>query len=336
MAELSLFWDGEVLGDCGPYDQSDLMDTFFRALLNGTGDQGVLRYWLDELEVSGTTSPVTVSTGAAIIYGMFFQNDEPVSVTIPTPTTGPRGDWIVVRRNWATQECRIGRIAGPGAALTQAPGAVYDVPLFYVTIDVSGNIVLTDWRDYVTYSTDWPANAVDTEHFMEGAVTVGDVPDRTRWELKDSGSIMPDSANPCAWVAGAAYDYWEYSDAATDTGWVYFMCPTGVIGNAVILYTWSVPDVNGGGGAPENCEWDYTVYYGPSGGVLNTTAATTTVDQAARVNTTVYRDQLVDLTALSLNAGDIIILQLDRDGAGDSYNSAMRLIGVEMAWTADS
>ena len=336
MTERSYFWDGFVLGDAVMITQQRLMDRFFRSLLNGTGNRGVLKGWLDELEVSGTASPLTVATGGALVYGMFYHNDAPVSVTIPTPASGSRTDLIVLRRSWSAQTVRVARVAGPGAALTQTALVTYEVPLASVTITSDGNVTVADTREFCQFCTTWPAGTVDTEQFTAGAVAPADVPDRTRWQLKGSGSLEPDSANPATWVAGASYDYWEFSDAAGDTVWVYFMVPAGVASYALALYTWSVPDVNGAGGGAENCEWDYIVYYGLDVGVLASTNGTATVDQQARVNTTVYRDTLVDLTAQSIDEGEILIVKLTRDGVGDSYNSAMRLLGVEMAWTADA
>jgi len=83
MTERSGFWDGAI-GDGGPYAMADMHDWFFRMLLNGTGDRGVLKWWLNALEVSGSASPVTIATGAAIIYGLFYESDAATTVSIPT------------------------------------------------------------------------------------------------------------------------------------------------------------------------------------------------------------------------------------------------------------
>jgi len=336
-----MFWDGIALGDCGPYSTAHVQDRFFRMLLNGTGNRGVLKDWRNELLVSGAASPVTVDTGGAIVYGGFFDSDVAASVNVPTPAAGlSRYDRVVVRRDWATQTTRIARRAGlPAAApaipaLVQTVNVTYEIPLATLLVNDAGGITLTDTREFCTFSTAWAANAVDTDHYATGAVIASKVPDRTRYELKGSGQIEPDDTTPCVWTAGASYDYWEFADAATTSGWVYFMAPVGLVGGTVDIYVWSVPDVNGGGGAPETCQWDYNTYSGPSGGVLGNTNGTITPDQAARVNTTVYADQLV--AALAINAGDILIIRLDRDGAADSYNNAMRLLGIEMRYTADA
>ena len=346
MAETSYFWDGNaVLGDDGPYGTGDVQDTFFRMLLNGTGDQGVLRGWLNEMLVSGVASPVTVATGGAIVYGEFYQNDQAASVNIPTPAAGlSRYDRVVVRRSWAAQTARIARVAGVAAAapavpaLTQTVNVTWEIPLATVLVTDAGAITLTDTRDYCTFSTDWPANAVDTEHYAVGSVTLDKVPDRTRYQLKGSGQIEPDSgANPCTWTYGvgpAPYPYWEYANANLESGWVYFMAPTGLVGAQVDIYVWSVPDVNGAGAGAETCQWEYNTYSGPYGAVLANTNGNITPDQQLRVNTTVYADQLI--AGFAINAGDILIIKLDRNGPVDSYASAMRLLGVEMRWTADA
>jgi hypothetical protein len=320
---------------------ADMHDWFFRMLLNGTSDRGVLKWWLNALEVSGTSSPVSIATGAAIIYGLFYESDTATTVSIPTPSSGfSRYDRIVIRRDWSVQTARIARIAGVAAAspavpsMTQTAGAIYDIPLATVLVDDTGVITVTDTRDYCQFTTAWPTNTVDTDNYVAGAVTIAKVPDRTRWELKDAGQMEPDSTNAPTWTAGGSYDYWSFADAVTDSVWVYFMAPTGLVSSQVDIYVWSVPHVNGAGGGVENCQWDYNTYAGTSGGTLANTNGTVNVDQQARVNTTVYRDALI--SAFGINAGDLIIIKLDRDGLADSYNSAMRLLGVEMSWTADA
>ncbi len=235
---------------------------------------------------------------------------------------------------------RIGRVAGTAAAapavpsLTQTAGTIWEVPLATLLINDAGTISLTDTREFCAFTTEWPANVVEPGMFQEGAVTVAKIPDRTRYDLKGAGQIEPDSANACTWVAGASYDYWQFADAAQNDGWVYFMGETGDTGTGVDIYLWTVPDVNGAGAGAENAKWDYSAYYGDSGGTLTNSTGTVNVDQQARVNTTVYRDQLIN--NLAAVEGQIIALQLSRDGVGDSYNSAMRLLGIELNWTADA
>ena len=338
MAQHSYFWDGEVTGDHGDYQQDDLMDAFFRAILGATGNLGVLRYWLDELEVTGSSSPLQVATGGAAVYGTFYQSDQPVAVSVPAPTTGNRTDLIVLRRDWLAQTIRIARVEGPGAALTQIPLVRYEIPLASVLVDSAGAITVTDTRESAQYSTGWPADAVNTEHYVEGNITPYHVPNRYRWQLKDSGSIEPDAVLAgCTWTtAGATYDYWQFAVAANDGGWAYFMVPTGLASLGVNIYLWSVPHVNGAGVGAELVDWDYNLYMGAYNNLLTNINGTTSVDQQFRVNTTVYRDALVAVGAPLPQIGDILLVQVSRNGPVDGYASDMRLLGIELYWYADA
>jgi hypothetical protein len=333
MAEHSLFWDGTALGDCGPYTQADMMDRLYRAVLNGTGNRGVLYGWLNNLVVTGTLSPVSMATGGAIVYGMFYEADAPVTVSVPTPTVSSRTDLIVLRRDWATQQIRVARVSGPGAALTQNPGTIYEVPLASVIITTAGAVTVTDTREFVTYSTIYPALSITAGMYATGAVTAAKIPDRIRYELKGAGQIEPDNTNPCTWTAGASYNYWAFSNAAMNQAWAYFMAPTGLVGN-VDLYIWSVPDTNGAAG--EDCQWDYLAYYGSSGGALANVSGPCLVSQVGRLNTTIYRDLL--LAGLVAGTGQIIAVQVGRNGGVgfDDYPHPMRLLGIEMYFTADA
>jgi len=340
MTERSLFWDGSVLGDSGPYTQLHLHDYFYRSIMNGTGDRGPIRGWRDELEVTGVTSPISVAAGGAIVYGMPFDMDTANSISVSTPSSGlSRYDRIVIRRDWATQTVRLARVSGTAAiapsvpALTQTALVIWEIPLATILIDSTGTISVTDTRDFCAISTEWPANVVTTGMYADGAITNALRPDRTRWETKGANEIRPNAANPCVWVAGASYDYWEFTDGVFTRGWAYFQAPVSLVGS-LDFYVWSIPDVNGAGAGAENAQWDYSIYYGSYDAVPTNTTGTTNVDQQARVNTTFYADAFA--TAVTATEGDVIAVRLSRDGAADSYNSDMRVLAIEMRWTADA
>ena len=342
MTERSLFWEGTVLGDCGPYTQTHLMDQFVRAITNGTGNRGVLFGWLNELEATASTTPVSIASGAAIVYGMFYHNDEAVSVSIPTPSAGfSRYDLIVLRRSWSDQTIRVARVAGVAAtspsvpSLTQTVNTTYEIPLAQVLVDDTRSLTITDIREFCVFSNNWPTLlAVDTEHFALDCVTADKIPDRTRSDIKEAGQLEPDSTNAPTWTAGAAYDYWSFADAVTDTVWVYFHFPPNMVGTTMDVYIWSVPNVNGVGAGAENVKWDWTAYRMSDGGSTSSTSGTINADQQARVNTTVYQDALV--AAMPTVSANIVAMSLSRDGAADSYNSAMRLLGVEVSYTINA
>jgi hypothetical protein len=340
MTEISRFWDGTALGDAVAVGQAHLHDQFFRCVCGAEDNHGVVNGWRNELEVTGTSSPLSVATGGAVVYGMFYDNDAAVSVNVSTPSSGnSRYDRVVLRRDWSTYTVRVAKVTGVAAAvpavpaLTQGAGAIWEIPLATILVDDAGTITVTDTREYCQILSEWAANIVTAGMYEEGAVTAAKRPDRTRYKFRGANEIRPDSANPCVWAVGVNYDYWEFTDGVTTEGWAYFLCPESLVGT-VDIYVWSVPDVNGAGGGAENCQWDYSIYYGQSGLVPTNATGTTNVDQQLRLNTTFYDDQIV--AAVPLADGDLLAVNLQRDGLADSYNSDMRLLGIEIRWTADS
>jgi hypothetical protein len=347
MTERSLFWDGDVtgagIGDCGPYSQAHLMDRFFRAILNGTGNRGVLKNHRNELVVSGATSPLTVESGGVVCYGMFQDVDAAVNVSIPTPSaTKTRYDRIVARRSWAAQQVRIARISGVARgpleppptvpALVQIAGTTWDIPLAVVLVNDAGGVTLTDTREFCSMSTQWPAASIDTEYYAIGGITPASIPNRDRWELKGDGQFQPHGVYPCGRVAGASYDYWEFDTTGVCSGWAFFMIPEDAVGGGVYFYVWSTPHVDGAGIGAELCQWDYDIYYGAAGTVATTFSGSVSYDQQARTNDRPYRDALINLTAAP---GSFVAVRLNRDGSADSYASDMELHGIEMIRTAD-
>jgi hypothetical protein len=344
MTQRRLFWEGDSTaappdpGDCGPYNQTHWNDQFFRSILNATGDKGVLMGWLNELEVSGSTSPLSVNTGGAVVYGMFYENDTAVSVSVPTPSSGfSRYDRIVIRRDWASQTARAARVSGVAAvspsvpALTQTAGTVYEIPLATVLITDAGVITLTDTRDWCTFCTAWTGGLVTASNFATGAVTAAKILNRpSRYVLKDAGQIAGDSVTPPTWTAGGSYNYWSFADAATNIAWVYSDVPPSQAGANVSVYLWSVP----GAAAAGNVQWDYDYSVNATGSTVSYTSGNTLVAQGGRAVNRVYRDLLIAIPAPT--SGTEIILEISRDGAADSYNSTVGLLGVEFNWTADA
>lgn len=341
MTQHSLFWDGSVLGDCGPYTSYHVQDLFWRSVLDADGDYGVVRGWRDELLVQGTGSPISILAGGAVVYGMFYESDTPATLTVSSPSTGlSRYDYIVLRRDWSTRTVRLAKVTGTAAAsptlptLTQSAGAVWEIPLAMALVTDGGNITITDARLFLPFPTVYAGNIVTAGMIAQGAVTADKRPDRTRWILHGSGQLRPDSAVGATRTAGASYDYWSYPDAASRCLWTHFLGTPDIVGSVVDLYVWSVPDVNGLGAGVENCQWDYYLYTCIGDGLPTTITGTTNVDQQLRVNTTVYADLLV--SGIPLGDGQLLAVDLCRDGAADSYNNAMRVLGIEMRWTSEA
>jgi len=339
MAEISRFWDGTVLGDCGPYSTSQMHGQFFRSILNGTGDRGPLLGWLNELEVSGAAASVTVATGAAIVYGQFYENTESVSVSVPAASSGySRYDRIVVRRDWATQTIRVARIIGTEAispsvpALTQVAAGIYEIPLATLLVDDAGTITVTDTRKYCTYSTEWAALTVDSQHFADGAVTADKRPDRSRYYVKEAGALEPDTVTTATWVAGANYDFWNFATGANQSVWLYDFVPYDQAGTTIQVNLLNQPDAAAAG----NVRWDYNYAIVTPDGLAGFTTGNIVVAQGGRAITTNYQDALVNMAGAT--AGQLIILEIIRLGgdAADTFGNAMRLLGVELVYTAQA
>lgn len=156
MTERSRFWGGTVTGDAtvAPYDAETEFSQVLMSIAGAedvpTNRSCVFRDALNELNVTGAGSPLSVNTGRALVYGTWYENDASVSVAVPTPGAATRIDRIVLRKDWALQTVRITRIAGAeggGApALTQTAGVTWDMPLFQASITTGGVITLTDER----------------------------------------------------------------------------------------------------------------------------------------------------------------------------------------------
>lgn len=165
MAESSIFWENNNVGDgtSGGYSQARFVG-WLRALFAKSANRGgVSPDYLNELAVAGTSSPVTVATGAAICYGFYYENDASLNVNIPTPSVSTRIDRIVLRVDWTAQTVRVTRVAGSegGSApsLTQVAGTTWDVPLAQVSITTGGVITVTDQREWLDVTGDGAVTA---------------------------------------------------------------------------------------------------------------------------------------------------------------------------------
>lgn len=157
MAENSRFWTTSGTGDGpgGGYSSANMIEVFRTSQVVDETGTCVLKGKLNELAVTGTTSPVAVASGVAWVYGMWYQNDASLNVTVATPVTNPRIDRIVLRYGSAAQTVRITRLAGTEAASPTAPtltqnSTTYEVSLAQVRITTGGVVTVTDERGFIT------------------------------------------------------------------------------------------------------------------------------------------------------------------------------------------
>jgi len=330
MTERSRFWDGSATGDAVSITDDELMDRFFRALLNGTGNQGVLKGWLNELEVTdGGALNASVDTGGGILYGLFYQNDAAATVALPNNSTV----WVVVRRDWATPQARLTQVA----ALVQNPGVTYDIPLAQVTTLAGIITLITDGRDFCEFSTILQDNVVETDHIQNDAVTTAKLENQARSVYFPYGAMEPDATNPPTNYPQTTrvpyFPAWSFSAAALNTIWVTFRVPSDISSATMTLYVWNSPgsDVVVAG----DVLWGWSSWDAQPSAVLANQAGTLAIANDNRLHDYMYRDAL---TTLTLSAGDIVHMEVYRDGAagGDTlgYNSFVHLI--ELEYTADS
>ena len=156
MAERSQPWDTNGVGD-GPgagYTEAQT-EEFFRDLWTGDryATDGVLAGNLNELACTSSTNQVTVATGAAIVYGKYYQNTASLALAVTSPVVGTTGLRVVLRVNWSAQTVRAtvvkntdGTSAAP--AVTQVALTTWDITLATGTITTGGSISLTDAREF--------------------------------------------------------------------------------------------------------------------------------------------------------------------------------------------
>ena len=248
MTERSRFWDGTTIGDAVSITMSEFMDRFWRAVLNGTGNEGVLNNWLNELEVTdGGGLNASVDTGAAVLYGLFYENDAAATVVLPNNATVI----VCVRRSWAAQTARLTH--DNGAGLTQNPGVTYDIPLATVTTVAGAITLIVDNRDFCEFSTIMLPGAVSTGALIADAVTPTKMEDQTRWVTRWYGEMRADVTNPATATAdslgtwnrntGIYYQpyrpYWAFTDGVSDAAWLTFQVPVDLNAATMDVYFWT-------------------------------------------------------------------------------------------------
>jgi hypothetical protein len=195
MAEQSGFWDSTGTGDgsAGGYTETQLYQHLEALFLRTKASECVLKNFLNALVVSGTATPVSIATGAAVVAGFWYINDASTTLAVPTPAASTRIDRIILRVSWSAQTVRLVRLAGVegGAAptLTQTLNTTYEVSLAQVSITTGGVITVTDERQYAKFNTE-----VDTSSLKDDSVTLAKMADMATDRLL--GRDTASSGNP--------------------------------------------------------------------------------------------------------------------------------------------
>ena len=168
---------GDGASELGESDSREFLALYFK--VQDPTDEGVSKGVLNELAVSGASSPLSVASGSAICYGLYVSNAVE-NLTVATPSLGTTGGRVVLQTNWAgtggaSLEART-RLAvklnsdGVAAipAVTQTVGVTWEITLATFTITTGGVIALTDARTFRKSTA-----MVGTDEIEDLAVTAG-------------------------------------------------------------------------------------------------------------------------------------------------------------------
>lgn len=171
MAESSRFWITNNTGD-GPssgYTQQQFYDFMRKTFITDQeASEGVLKGTGNALAVSGTSSPLTVETGAAMVYGFFYENTAALTLAVTTPSVGTTGGHVILRASWSAQTVRavaVRNTDGTAAipSLTQSAGTTWEIRLATFTITTGGVITVTDARSYCHFGTAVNLSMLDSD-----------------------------------------------------------------------------------------------------------------------------------------------------------------------------
>lgn len=199
MTQKSIMWTTGSTGDgASEYTMAELIRWLRQTYLSDSTDEGVLNNCSDELAVSGTSSPVAVAAGGALIYGFPYWLTAATTMTIPKPTGDTRVDRVVLEADWTAQQVRLTRVAGTegaGApALTQTDTVEWQISLAQCSITTGGVITVTDEREFI--HPNWEIEAAQLGDDLDGDGLQGgdgsafavDVGDFAGDSLSDDGS----------------------------------------------------------------------------------------------------------------------------------------------------
>ena len=172
MAMKSMLWGAPTSGDGATAYTEAETTRLFRALVGGDPtNEGVLWGVYNGFAVTGASSPVTVDTGAAFVYGYFAWDESTTTIVIPTPVVGTTGHRIVLRQSVAAKTVRLTLVSSTDGvatlpAITQTAGTTWDTKVYGLTITTGGVITLTDERAWCHFPT-----RVETAMVENNAIT---------------------------------------------------------------------------------------------------------------------------------------------------------------------
>lgn len=240
MTQTSYPWPGTTLTDAGPYSAEQWNSMWGAGVRSGVklgrpADYGIGVFYAisAQLDPSLAGTDLDVDTGAAIVDGLYFENDASVSIDVGSasakPAANPRIDYIVVRKNYSTtvaysptagpsvapQTARLTVIRGTEAAAPVAPSLTqdtnrltyWDIPIATVQVDTSGNLT----------------NLVDAREFVDAETKTVFVPASGGYNITDGAMLSTSSSRG-----------WAMLDNKISYGVGWFQVPVDYIGNMIV------------------------------------------------------------------------------------------------------
>ena len=330
MAQLSFPWPGDSgaggTGDCGPYSANAFSDWLEKLFTSSSVDESVIPNIGNELAVTGSATPLSVNTGAAIVNGKHYNNSAAVSLAISTPVGATRVDRVILRADYAAQTVRLvllaGAEGGSAPALTQTDGTTWEASLAQASITTGGVVTVTDERVFLHFNTD-----IETAMIEDSAVTAAKIANRTRAFMvhatcynstdaavigasNGSGSvIMPD--NKTCYANGSFFVPTDYVSGMT-------IKPVLLAAGNGDLYASAQAAITAiAGTVPEHTDVANLAANAMTSGILSTP---------------------LTITASSVAAGDVVGCYFTRVGtnAADTIGAEVEFYGFLVSYTADS
>lgn len=357
----------------------DIFDAILRAVGYDPATQGVLRanaWGLNTLAVSGTSSPVSIATGAAVVNGKLFRVTAAETEAIATPSVSTRIDRIVLQIDYtATPEAAsIERVAGveggAAPAVTQTDGTTWQISLAQCSITTGGVITVTDERAYLgdgVLEASAAGRARMADGFFDAATALAKfaADSLTNAVLLDAiqdGAFVADAATRALFADG----FINAAKIADRTRTVFIPATRGYVTNTsnpihgsdergwelddgvltLVLGDWYVPADYVSGltivavvqcdGASGNIYGKLDTYMGADDQAYNTHNDATGYSAVAA---TEALNEILSVNVSSVAAGDYVTCRLARNATSgtDTFNSGkVFLKGFRASYTADS
>lgn len=312
--------------------------------------EGVSVGVLDELEVSGTSSPLEVAAGSAVCYGLYI-SDDTEELEVSTPVAGTTGGRVVLRTSWAGQPTNEAttrlavKVSSDGVAsipaLTQSAGTVWEISLASFTITTGGVITVTDDRTF-RKST----GMVDTAEIHDDAITTAKIDDAAVTAAKIASRTRKFFV-PCTGGRNTTGTT-DLNPQGTVEGFPAVILPNGAISIAMAMF--EVPQDFASdltiqaictplSGATGDAYLRHAAYYGNIGESFDTHGAEQAYAAVTMATTGTFYSRAAYALAAEA-AGDIVTAWLQRDDvnfpSSDTLSGDLYVMGFEVSYTADS